>query len=127
MRAEEQAHCTLHSTFFPHFSFFFHPFFLPFLHLSFTLQEEAIDTVLDSGERLEIGLLLSALSTVVGSALLIPTGPFTIAFTRRSSVDRELGLAVRTTLSLRCLALWHVVSCYLCCVLCVIWSRERSR
>eukprot|EP00729_Bicosta_minor_P019643 gene19643-35682_t len=59
--------------------------------------EEAIDKVLDSGERLEIGLLLSALSTVVGSALLIPTGPFTIAFTRRSSVDRELGLAALST------------------------------
>jgi long-chain-alcohol oxidase len=56
-------------------------------------QEEAIETTLDSGERLELGLLLSALSTVVGSALLIPCPPFTVAFTNRTTTEREAALS----------------------------------
>ena len=53
--------------------------------------------MLDSGERLEIKLLLTALSTAVGSALLIPCPPYTVAFSSRTYAQREAALNALST------------------------------
>eukprot|EP00040_Diaphanoeca_grandis_P016194 m.83448 g.83448 ORF g.83448 m.83448 type:complete len:777 (-) comp25634_c2_seq2:119-2449(-) len=49
----------------------------------------AITTVLNQPERIKLKAILSTLSTVVGSALVIPVGPYLVAFADRTLEQRE--------------------------------------